>query len=99
MKKLKNVFFLLAIFILSSHFLSQHISPKITIFATYHKPAFLLKNEIVKPIQGGRGIEIKKSKDGVLSKQDTEWLHTNMIGDNTGQNISNQNRRINLVHD
>ena len=89
MKKLKILICLISLF----YCLYQFYTPKIVILATYHKPAFLFKSDIVVPIQGGRNLEKAESKDGFLSKKDIFWMHKNMIGDNTGENISIKNRR------
>ena len=62
---------------------------KIKILVAYHKPAKLLKSDIFVPIQVGRDVMIEKSKDGMLTSKDKEWLQNNLIGDNTGDNISN----------
>lgn len=66
--------------------------PSIKILVGYHKPAVLLKDEILTPIHLGRALATEASKDGKLSKQDYEWLCENMIGDDTGDNISHLNR-------
>ncbi len=63
------------------------MNPKIKILVAYHKPATLLKSEIFVPIQTGRAIEDETD----LSTEEKVWLHTNMIGDNTGENISEKN--------
>lgn len=66
--------------------------PKIKILVGYHRPATLLKSDIYVPIHLGRAVAREKSKDGVLSEQGSRWLHDNMIGDDTGDNISSRNR-------
>ncbi|WP_283202091.1 DUF4422 domain-containing protein [Campylobacter sp. MIT 12-5580] len=58
----------------------------------YHKPAVLLKDEILTPIHLGRALATQSSKDGEMSKEDYEWMCENMIGDDTGENISHLNR-------
>lgn len=68
---------------------------KIKILVAYHKPAKLLKSDIFVPIQVGRDVMIEKSKDGMLTSKDKEWLQNNLIGDNTGDNISKLNRYFN----
>ncbi len=68
---------------------------KIKILVAYHKPATLLKSEIFVPIHVGRDVALEKSKDGVLSDKDKKWLENNLIGDNTGENISKLNRYFN----
>ncbi|WP_269088383.1 glycosyltransferase [Campylobacter armoricus] len=58
----------------------------------YHKPATLIKNEIFTPIHLGRDLATQASKDGEMSQEDFNWMCENMIGDNTGENISYLNR-------
>ncbi|HHD0572776.1 DUF4422 domain-containing protein [Campylobacter coli] len=67
-------------------------NPSIKILVGYHKPAVLLKNEIFTPIHLGRALATETSKDGEISKEDFEWMCDNMIGDDTGDNISYLNR-------
>ncbi len=54
-----------------------------SIFISYHKPSLLFKNDILVPIHVGRAL-VKKS-------QNYKWMEDNMIGDNTGDNISSKN--------
>lgn len=67
---------------------------KIKILVGYHKPAFLLKdpNGIFQPIHLGRKCATESSKDGNITKEDWDWLNTNTIGDDSGENISDRNR-------
>lgn len=65
---------------------------KIRILVGYHKKYTLLKNDIFVPIQLGKTIANKKSKDGYLSPIELKWLNTNLLGDDTGDNISEKNR-------
>ncbi|KAB0575056.1 DUF4422 domain-containing protein, partial [Helicobacter pullorum NCTC 12824] len=67
-------------------------NPKIKILVGYHKPAVLLKDDILTPIHLGRALATEASKDGEMSKEDFEWMCENMIGDDTGDNISHLNR-------
>lgn len=62
------------------------------ILVAYHKPFKLVRNKIFVPVHVGRDVAFAKSKDGVISKQDMDWLLKNTIGDNTGDNISKLNR-------
>lgn len=66
------------------------------IMVGYHKPAYLLDNidNNFIPMHLGREIAFKESKDGTLSQEETEWLLSNTIGDNTGENISFLNREF-----
>ncbi len=54
----------------------------------YHKPATLFKDEIFTPIHVGRANARKKATPGDKNYQ---WLLDNMIGDDTGENISDRN--------
>ncbi len=62
------------------------------IFVVYHKPAKLIKSKIFVPIHVGRSVGENDSKDGKIDGKYLNWLHKNMQGDNTGDNISNANR-------
>ncbi|MCW1322648.1 DUF4422 domain-containing protein [Campylobacter jejuni] len=66
--------------------------PSIKILVGYHKPAELFKDDILTPIHLGRALATETSKCGKMSKEDFEWMCENMIGDNTGDNISHLNR-------
>lgn len=68
---------------------------KIKILVCYHKKAKLFKNDILVPIHCGREVAFQKSKDGMISKKDYNWLKKNTIGDNTGNHVSHLNRQIN----
>lgn len=54
----------------------------IKIFLSYHKPSVILKNEIFQPIHVGRALQ-KQDKDS--------WTFQNLVGDDTGDNISERN--------
>ena len=66
--------------------------PSVKILVGYHKPAYLLKSDVLVPIHLGRALATEASKDGVMSKEDYQWMLDNMIGDDTGDNISKENR-------
>ena len=68
--------------------------PTIKILVGYHKPAVLLKSDVLVPIHLGRALATEASKDGQMSKADYQWMLDNMIGDDTGDNISNLNREF-----
>lgn len=59
---------------------------KIKCLVCYHERSFLLKDDILTPINPGR--DIAKPKD-------LEWLKKYTIGDNSGDNISIKNKRYN----
>jgi len=61
------------------------------ILVAYHKPAKLIKNDIFVPIHVGRTIAKNKLKKGIIKENDYQWLIDNMIGDDTGENISQLN--------
>ena len=65
---------------------------KLKILVGYHKPALLLKSDVLVPIHLGRALATQASKDGKMSSDDYQWMLDNMIGDDTGDNISNLNR-------
>ena len=69
-------------------------APKIKILVAYHKPAVLLQSEILTPIHLGRALACEASKDGAMSQADYQWMLDNMIGDDTGDNISKLNRYL-----
>ncbi|MBZ7951678.1 HAD-IA family hydrolase [Campylobacter sp. LH-2024] len=70
-------------------------NPKIKILVGYHKPATLIKDEVFTPIHLGRSLAMQASKDGEMAEENYEWMCENMIGDNTGDNISHLNRYLN----
>ena len=67
----------------------------VKILISYHKPAVLLKDEVLTPIHVGRTLATESSKDGSMSEEDYKWMLENMIGDDTGDNISYLNRTLN----
>ena len=70
----------------------------VKIFVTYYKPFRIPdKGHILQPIQVGRAIEKDPFMGGQLSDEDVEWLHKRMIGDNTGENISEKNRSFDVL--
>lgn len=64
----------------------------IKILICYHKESFLLKDEIFVPIHVGRKLAFDKIDKE--SKQ-YKWLSENLIGDDTGDNISDRNSYYN----
>lgn len=64
--------------------------PKCKILISYHKKDYLLKDDVLTPIHAGRANALKKEPNESL-----EWLLENMIGDNTGDNISERNGSYN----
>ncbi len=66
--------------------------PSVKLLIGYHKPSLLFKSDVLTPIHLGRTIATRNSKDGHISTGDLQWLMDNMIGDDTGINISHKNR-------
>ncbi len=66
----------------------------VKILIAYHKPSIILKNDIFVNIHVGRAVAAQKTKDGNISKKDYKWLLDNLIGDDTGENISSLNRYL-----
>ena len=67
------------------------------ILVVYHKKTPLYKSDVLVPIHAGRVIAKEKSKDGIISNKDLDWMISNMIGDDTGDNISKENRFLNEI--
>lgn len=61
---------------------------KVKLLICYHKPAPLLKDNILTPIHVGRA-NAKKRMDH--NSDNFKWLMENLIGDDTGENISDKN--------
>ncbi len=68
------------------------VKTKILVF--YHHPAVLLQDDVLTPIHLGRALAVSPSKDGIMASEDYQWMLDNMIGDDTGDNISHLNRRF-----
>lgn len=64
-------------------------APSVKILVCYHKPATLVENEIFVPIHVGRA-QAGFSKDGYIQDNHRQWLLDHMIGDDTGDNISDK---------
>lgn len=60
---------------------------KVKILVGYHKKGILLKNDVFVPIHLGRSLY-----EGKDQSEDKEWLYSNLIGDNSGENISQYNQ-------
>ena len=65
----------------------------IKILVAYHKPDLLIKSENLVPIHVGRDILAEKTDQASVEKFKT--LSSDMIGDNTGENISRKNGSYN----
>ena len=70
------------------------MSKSVKILVGYHRPATLLKSDVLVPIHLGRALAAHDSKDGLINDKDYQWMLDNMIGDDTGDNISQLNRQF-----
>jgi hypothetical protein len=61
------------------------MEPKIKILVCYHKPDVLIKDEVFTPIHVGRAVAVARNDKNLA------WMRENMIGDDTGDNISAEN--------
>lgn len=68
--------------------------PQVKILIAYHKPSVLIKDDCLMPIHLGRALATESSKDGYMNYEDYQWMLENMIGDDTGENISHLNRTL-----
>lgn len=66
---------------------------KYKILVAYHKPDMIFESDILQPIHVGRAL--LKQKDDEESKKKLQTLSELMIGDDTGENISNKNSYYN----
>ena len=67
---------------------------KIKILVGYHKPACLIKSEVFIPIHLGRALFLNQySVSAESASKEQRWMIDNLIGDDTGDNISSQNRQ------
>ncbi len=66
--------------------------PGIRLLICYHKPSQLFQDEILTPIHVGRALAQKRMDP---KSEEYRWLTENMIGDDTGENISEKNRSYN----
>lgn len=68
------------------------MDPNVKLLICYHKPATLFQDEILTPIHVGRA-NARKRMDA--DNPNLKWLMDNMIGDDTGENISDRNSSYN----
>ena len=71
------------------------MSEKIKILVVFHKKDRIYKLKNFLPIHAGRDIAEQKYRDGKILKSDYDWLVKNLVGDNTGDNVSSKNSYIN----
>ena len=65
---------------------------KVKLLVCYHKKDILFKDDILTPIHVGRSLARKKLGEDDLQ---FKWMLENMIGDDTGENISEKNASYN----
>lgn len=64
----------------------------------YHRPAFLFDENYIVPMWAGKDVANTISKEGfALSEKQKEWMEKHCAGDNTGDNISNENRKYSEI--
>ena len=68
------------------------MNSQVKILVCYHKPEKIYGCSFFFPIQVGRAVASLKSKDGIMTEEEESWLIKNLIGDDTGENISRENR-------
>ncbi len=68
--------------------------PSVKILICYHKPDRLFKDEVFTPIHVGRSNAKKRMGE---NDPNLKWLTENMIGDDTGDNISDKNNSYNEI--
>ncbi len=66
---------------------------KTKIILVTHKPFKIPEGKCFVPVHAGRSVMKSVSKDGYINKKDMDWLLDNTIGDDTGDNISDKNRK------
>ena len=88
------VLFAVLILITTIYILFVYKKEYLKIFVVYYKPAPIIKTEIFEPIQAGRSISTTPSRAGTFTQEEINWLKTNMIGDDTFDNISHLNRHF-----
>lgn len=96
--KYRPLFFLRPRFYIAlycTYFRHENKKKNIKILVAYHKKDKLYKNDLLIPVHCGRDIAIQKYKEGKINPSDYEWMIENLIGDNTGDNISSLNLTLN----
>ncbi len=71
--------------------LSSPKGSKGKILVAYHKKYPLLSRDFFCPIHVGRA-SFEMTKDGEINAEERQWLEENLMGDNSGDNISQKNR-------
>ena len=75
--------------------MSTSCSPSVKILVAYHKKEELIKNDFIVPIHLGRALAKERAKHNSLAASELQWFVQNMIGDDTGDNISHLNHCFN----
>lgn len=75
--------------------MSTSCSPSVKIIVAYHKKEELFKNDFIVPIHLGRALAKERAKQNSLAASELQWFVQNMIGDDTGDNISHLNHCFN----
>jgi hypothetical protein len=78
------------IFACGKFYKNSSVDKDLTFFMAYHKKDKLPSKKNYIPIHAGRAVANEPSKDGII--ENVDWLYQNMIGDDTGDNISRLNR-------
>ena len=68
------------------------MNSKIKILVASHKPFKMPEGRYYVPVHVGRNVAKSLSKDGKIDEKSYQWLLSNTIGDNDGENISERNR-------
>ena len=64
----------------------------------YHRPAFVFEEECFVPMWSGKDVAHEISKEGsALSEEQIDWMEKHCVGDNTGDNISKENRKYSEI--
>lgn len=66
------------------------MSNTVKILLAYHKKAPLFKDDVLTPIHVGRSLARENGRE-----ESVQWLMDNMVGDDTGENISQKNSSYN----
>lgn len=67
--------------------------PSVKIIVGYHRPAELIQSDIFCPLHLGRALMGRVGIDGELKQDEYSWMLKHMIGDDTGDNISHDNKK------
>lgn len=76
----------------NSTLIEDNVSIKILVL--YHKKTPLFKNDICVPIHCGRKVLLKSLSYKTILRKDLNWMLKNLIGDDTGENISHLNKKF-----